>query len=142
MAITRAQTITQTQKKVDTYSDFTNNFIKHPITNELVVIKNEASVAQAFKNLILTNIGERFFNPFFGSNINRTLFDNFGPFMIEDINRYVSIAAKQFETRINLLNVSVTDNSDNNAIGINVVFSMINNPTVPLTINIFLKRVR
>ena len=142
MAITRAQTITQTQKKVDTYSDFPNNFVKHPVPNELVVLKNDDSVRQAFKNLILTNIGERFFNPFFGSNINRILFDNFGPFMIEDINRYVSMAAKQFEKRINLLNVSVSDNSDQNAIAINVVFSLINNPTVPLTINIFLKRVR
>jgi phage baseplate assembly protein W len=142
MAITRAQAITQTQKKIETYSDFTNNFIKHPITNELITIKNEDSVRQAFKNLILTNIGERFFNPFFGSNINRTLFENFGPFVIEDINRYITMSAKQFEKRINLLNVSVTDNSDKNGISINVVFAMINNPTVPINVSIFLKRVR
>jgi len=142
MAITRAQAITQTQKKVETYSDFTNNFIKHPVTNELITIKNEDSVRQAFKNLILTNIGERFFNPFFGSNVNRTLFENFGPFIIEDINRYITMAAKQFEKRINLLNVSVTDNSDKNGISINVVFAMINNPTVPINVSIFLKRVR
>ena len=141
MAITRAQAITQTQKKVETYSDFTNNFIKHPITNELVTIKNEDSVRQAFKTLILTNIGERFFNPFFGSNVNRTLFENFGPFMIEDINRYISMAAKQFESRITLLGVNVIDNSDQNGIKINVVFSIINNPE-PVSLSIFLKRVR
>jgi len=108
----------------------------------LITIKNEDSVRQAFKNLILTNIGERFFNPFFGSNVNRTLFENFGPFIIEDINRYITMAAKQFEKRINLLNVSVTDNSDKNGISINVVFAMINNPTVPINVSIFLKRVR
>jgi archaellum component FlaG (FlaF/FlaG flagellin family) len=74
--------------------------------------------------------------------VNNTLFDNFGPFMVEDIIKYVNLSAKQFENRVNVLNVSVTDQSDQNAISINVAFSIINNPTVPLQLNIFLKRVR
>ena len=141
MAITRAQAITQTIKKADLYSDFTNNFIKHPITNELVVLKNEDAVRQAFKNLILTNINERFFNPLFGSNVNRTLFENFGPFVIEDIKRYVSMSAQQFEKRVSVLSVNVKQTSDENGIQIDVIFSIINNP-VPVSITVFLKRVR
>jgi phage baseplate assembly protein W len=141
MAVTRAQAISQTQKKVDVYSDFTTNFIKHPLTNELIVVKNEASVAQAFRNLILTNIGERFYNPLFGSNVNKTLFENFGPFVIEDISRYIKLAAQQFEKRINVLNISIAQNDQETGIVINVTFAIINNP-VPVNINIFLKRVR
>ena len=141
MAITRADAISQTQKKLDVYSDFSDNFIKHPITNELIVLKNEDSVRQAFKNLILTNIDERPFNPFFGSNVNRSLFDPFGPFLVEDITRYINLAAKQFESRIQVLNVTITDQSDKNAIGINVVFSIINNPE-PISLSLFVKRVR
>ena len=141
MAITRADAISQTQKKLDVYSDFNDNFIKHPITNELIVLKNEDSVRQAFKNLILTNIDERPFNPFFGSNVNRSLFDPFGPFLVEDITRYINLAAKQFESRIQVLNVTITDQSDKNAIGINVVFSLINNPE-PISLSLFVKRVR
>ena len=141
MAITRADAISQTQKKLDVYSDFSDNFIKHPITNELIVLRNEDSVRQAFKNLILTNIDERPFNPFFGSNVNRSLFDPFGPFLVEDITRYINLAAKQFESRIQVLNVTITDQSDKNAIGINVVFSLINNPE-PISLSLFVKRVR
>ena len=141
MALSRADAITQTLKKVDTYSDFTTNFIKHPISNELVVVKNEDSVKQSFKNLILTNIFERFYNPFFGSNVERTLFENFGPWVVEDLNRYISVAAKQFENRIQILNTQITDNSDQNGISINIVFSILNNPE-PVSINLFLKRVR
>ena len=141
MAITRADAISQTQKKLDVYSDFSDNFIKHPITNELIVLRNEDSVRQAFKNLILTNIDGRLFNPFFGSNVNKSLFDPFGPFMIEDITRYIYNAASQFETRIQVLNVTITDQSDKNAIGINVVFSLINNPE-PISLSLFVKRVR
>jgi phage baseplate assembly protein W len=141
MALSRADAITQTLKKVDTYSDFTTNFIKHPISNELIVVKNEDSVKQSFKNLILTNIFERFYNPFFGSNVERTLFENFGPWVVEDLNRYISVAAKQFENRIQILNTQITDNSDQNGISVNIVFSILNNPE-PVSINLFLKRVR
>ena len=137
----RADAISQLEKKVETYSDFPNSFSKHPITDELVVIKNEASLRQAFKNLILTNIGERVFNPFFGSNIKRTLFEPFGPFVREDIIRYVRDSAKAFESRINVLGIEVKDNQDKNGIEVNIVFSIINNPE-PVSLNIFLKRVR
>ena len=141
MAVSRADAISQTLKKVETYSDFSNSFSKHPITNELVTLKNEDSIRQAFKNLILTNIDERPFSPFFGSNVNRTLFEQFGPFVREDIIRHVSMAAKQFERRISLLNVDVVDQPDKNGLKINVVFSIINIPE-PVNLSIFLKRVR
>lgn len=141
MAVTRADAISQTRKKIETYSDFTNNFVKHPITNELVVLKNEDSIRQAFKNLILTNIDERLFNPLFGSNVNRSLFEPFGPFLVEDITRYINVAASQFESRIQILNITITDQTDKNGIAINVVFSIINNPE-PISLNLFVKRVR
>ena len=137
----RADVISQTLKKVDTYSDFSTNFIKHPITNELVTVKNEDSIKQAFKNAILTNVGERFFDPFFGSNVRNTLFENFTPFTTEDIIRYVKLTAQQFESRIQIINVAAADNPDQNGIAVSVIFSIINNPT-PVTINLFLKRVR
>lgn len=141
MAVSRADAVSSLTKKVETYSDFVNSFTKHPITNELVTVKNDDSVRQAFKNLILTNIGERPFSPFFGSNVNATLFENFSAFTREDIIRYISMAAKQFERRIQLLNVSVTDDQAKNGLKINIVFSIINN-TETTNLSIFLKRVR
>lgn len=141
MAVSRADVISQTLKKVETYSDFTNNFIKHPITNELTTVKNEDSVRQAFKNLIMTNIDERFFNPLFGSNVNRTLFEPFGPFVVEDIIRYIKLSAQQFEDRVVVLNVAVVDDQDKSGIRINIVFALINNPE-PVSLSIFIKRVR
>jgi phage baseplate assembly protein W len=139
--VTRADTITELATKVETYSDFSNSFAKHPITYELVTLKNEDSVKQALKNLILTNIGERPFNPFFGSNVRRTLFENFSVFTREDIVRYVQMAARQFERRINLKDITVIDDVDKQGVKVNVTFSLINRPE-PINLNIFLKRVR
>jgi phage baseplate assembly protein W len=105
------------------------------------MVKNEDSVRQAFKNLILTNLEERFFSPFFGSNINRTVFENYGPFVREDIIRYIKMAAVQFEKRVEVLLVDIVDEMDKNRLKINVVFSIINIPE-PVALSIFLKRVR
>ena len=139
--VTRADSITQSYKKVETYSDFPNNFIRHPMNNELIILKNEDSVRQSIKNIVLTNIGERFFNPYFGSNINRSMFENFGPFMVEDLTRYINNSINDNEPRANLLNVQILDDPDKNAISINIVFSIINNPQ-PISMTLFLKRVR
>jgi hypothetical protein len=141
MALSRADTISQSLKKIETYSDFSNNFTKHPITNELITVRNEDSIRQAFKNLIMTNLNERFFNPLFGSNVNATLFENYGPFVREDIIRYIKMAAMQFEKRINVIGIEVDDQPDKNGLKINIVFSIINIPE-PVALSIFLKRVR
>ena len=141
MAVSRADSINQLFKKTEVFSDFSNSFAKHPLTGELVVLKDVDSVRQAFKNLILTNIGEKYFNPYFGSKVNSTLFDNFGPFMIEDIRKYIYVSARQFEKRINIVNVSILNDADKNGLSINIVFSVIN-IAEPINLSIFLKRVR
>ena len=141
MAITRADRITETVNVQQTYSDFATNFTVHPITQQLVVLKNADSVKQSLKNLILIGIGEKQFNPLFGSNINKSLFELFDPFFVEDVKRYVTLAIQQFEPRVNLLSVDVLKASNENGVNINIVFSLINT-TQPLSISIFVKRVR
>lgn len=141
MSTSRADLITQSQKKVETYSDFTNNLARHPITSQLVILKNEDAVRQAFKNLIYTNIFERFFNPFFGTNVNASLFELATPFLIEDLTTAINLSAKQFEPRVQIINLSIPPSTDGNSITITIVFQLVNNPT-PITLPILLKRIR
>jgi len=141
MAITRADKITETLYVQQTYSDFTNDLTVHPITQQLVVLKNADSVKQSLRNLILTNLGEKPFNPLFGSNINKSLFELFDPFFVEDVKRYVTLAVQQYEPRVNLISVDVSQDRTETAVTINIVFSLINT-TQPLSISIYVKRVR
>jgi len=139
--VSRADSIGQLYYKADTYSDFSNAFTKHPVTNELVVLKNEDSVKQAVKNLILTSVGERLFDPFFGSDINRTLFENFTPFTAEDLVKYINKSIRLYEPRVNQIQITPLDDRDRNGITINILFTLINKPD-PVQLSIFLKRVR
>ena len=141
MAITRADKITETLYVQQTYSDFTNDLTVHPISQQLVILKNADSVKQSLRNLILTNLGEKPFNPLFGSNINKSLFELFDPFFVEDVKRYVTLAVTQYEKRVNLISVDVTQDARETGVTINIVFSLINT-TQPLSISIYVKRVR
>jgi len=76
MAVTRADTLTQSRKTKEVYSDFFNDFVKSPFSGDLALLKNERSVSQSIRNLIFTNFGERLFNPNFGSDVYKTLFEN------------------------------------------------------------------
>ena len=141
MALSRADAISNTQKKQETYSDFLTSFTKHPLNGELLAVKNEDSVKQAFKNLILTNIGERLFNPFFGSTVHSSLFELYTPFLVEDVQRSIQVAVSNFENRIRILDIQILDDIERNAYSVSILFSIINRPD-PVQLDLFLRRVR
>jgi phage baseplate assembly protein W len=137
----RSDYITQTAKKLEYFSDFKDNFTKHPITNQLVKVTNEDAVAQSIRNLILTDAGEIPFVPSRGSSIRKSLFMPFGPFVVEDITRAVADTIKHSEPRAQVLSINVYESEAQNAVGINIIFSVINS-TQPRSLDVILKRVR
>ena len=59
----------------ETFKDLSITFKKHPVTDDLVTVKDKAAVAQSIKGLLLTRRGERPFQPDIGSNIRKALFE-------------------------------------------------------------------
>lgn len=141
MAISRADAISKAVQQSEVYSDILTTFNRHPLNGELLAAKNDQSIKQALKNLILTNIGERLFDPYFGSSVNQSLFEPFTPFLVEDLQRSIQVAVSNFENRIQLLDVQILDDIDKNAFSISIIFSVINRPD-PIQLDLFLKRVR
>jgi phage baseplate assembly protein W len=139
--LTRADKYTQTQKKQEYFSDFLNNFDKHPITSTLARITNEDSITQSIRNIVLTNLGERVFEPNIGSDIKRALFEPNDTITAENIILFVKSTIKQNEPRALVNNVFVYPSPDDNSFTVNVVYSVINNP-VTTSLNLILRRVR
>lgn len=142
MAVTRADTFTEVKKKIEFFSDFVNSFAKTPFGNQLGKVTNEKSVNQALKNLILTNVGERLFQPFIGSDISSSLFENNTIDTLSSLQFYIQNTIQNNEPRVNLLEVLVESNPSNeNEIIITLIYNLINNPET-ITFNFLLKRVR
>jgi phage baseplate assembly protein W len=139
--ITRAQALTGTKKRVEYYSDFTRNFAKSPVGNELSRVVNDNSIQQSLKNLILTNLGERLFQPYIGSNILATLFENNYYENLTELEFFIQNTIDNNEPRVNLLEISAENSQNEQEIIINIIYNTINN-SEPVTFNFILKRVR
>jgi len=137
----RADRFTQVNKKQETFSDFLNNFDKNPVTSTLAKIVNEESIKQSLRNLILTNVGERLFQPLVGSNVSRSLFEPADAVTADSLIYYIKNCIKQNEPRVLLNDVFVFANSDGNSFLVTIVFSVINN-TAPISLDLILRRVR
>ena len=57
------------------FKDLNLSFKKHPVTDDLVVTKDAAAIKQAITTLLLTDRGERPFQPNIGSGLRSFLFE-------------------------------------------------------------------
>ena len=123
------------------FSDFPSNFEIQNTKRDLDVIVNEESVKQSIKNILLTERGERFFNPTFGSDIRKMLFENFTVATEQIVKDLVKTAINNFEPRADILDIKIFGDPDSNNLSITILFSIINK-TEPVTLELTLNRVR
>jgi len=100
-----------------------------------------AAVKQAVKNLLLTNSGEKPFQPDFGADLNEVLFNldtEFDPDFVQDL---IAEAIKNFEPRALVLSVSVSTDGDNNRLDATVEFQVVNTEEI-VTTEVSLARLR
>ena len=57
------------------FKDINLSFKRHPVTNDLVAIRNEDAIKKSVKNIIFTILGEKPYLPLFGSTLNSSLFE-------------------------------------------------------------------
>jgi phage baseplate assembly protein W len=138
---TRAERFTQLQKTPDLFSDFMTDLTPHPITKDAVRLRNESAIKQSIKNLVLTNYGERLFQPNIGSSVNRSLFEPNDFLLVDDITSSVRRTIEFNEPRVTLLKVDVISDRDTNNIRINILFAIINNTEVQ-NLDVIIRRVR
>ena len=140
LVIKKAKSTPQTARPV-TYSDFYTNFDLELVKKDLLSYKNEDSVKRSIRNILLTDKGERFFNPTFGSDIRKMLFENFSPSTEQVVADLIKTAIGNHEPRANVIDVNVSGDPDQNSMYINIVFSVINKAE-PVTLELILNRIR
>ena len=140
IVVRKTKTTPQAAKPL-VYSDFYSNFDLELVKRDLLSYKNEDSVKRSIRNILLTDKGERFFNPTFGSDIRKMLFENFSPSTEQVVADLIKTAIGNHEPRANVIDVNVSGNPDQNSMYINIVFSVINKAE-PVTLELILNRIR
>ena len=132
---------TEVTTKTNFYSDLFNDFSRHAQTGELNRKTNENAVKQSVRNLLLTNKGERLFQPTVGSNLKALLFENATPFINQMLHDYILETIDNHEPRAEFLFADLSFDHDRNSANIDVTFSIINTG-VQATLPLFIERTR
>jgi phage baseplate assembly protein W len=136
-----ATVFTGKSKKITLYQDFKKNLEKSPVSSDLTVLKDEDSVKESIKNLILTDRGERLMQPDLGGNISGMLFENITPATLILIQNNIRTTIDLYEPRAELIDVIASSNIDDNVVKVEIAF-YITNVQQPITLDVFLERTR
>tara|TARA_R100000005_G_C4937509_1_gene163616 strand:- start:361 stop:762 length:402 start_codon:yes stop_codon:yes gene_type:complete len=107
------------------FRDISLSFKRHPITNDLITLRNENAIKNSVINLVRTHVGERFFRSDIGTPIEKSLFELQTPeFAVEVENQVVQVLVN-LEPRIDLKNVDVSFPIDQNEISVAVRYDIV-----------------
>ena len=125
------------------FKDINLSFKRHPVTNDLVVIKNEDAIKQSVKNIIFTILGEKPFLPLFGSKMNSALFELDTNFNETKISDEISSVLLNNEPRISNIIVSVSNPSDSHELNVTIQYDItgISAPSQAVDVVLFPARV-
>ena len=124
------------------FKDINITFKKHPVTNDLVVSRDASAIKQAISNLLLTNRGDRPFNPDYGSNIRKYLFEPLDYGTAAQVRLAVESCITEFEPRIRILSLEVNPDHYNNAFTVEMSYEIIGSDDPPTNVEILLNRTR
>lgn len=108
-----------------TYKDIDLLFAAKP-SGDVYKKTDAAAVKQSIKNLLLTGVGEKPFNPQFGGNLAGFLFelvDDRTEFLIKDV---IAAAIENYEPRAKLIDLVTSVTPDSNTARVQIVFQVIN----------------
>ena len=125
-----------------TFKDINLSFKRHPVTNDLVVIKNEDAIKKSVKNIIFTILGEKPYDPFFGSNINNSLFELSNPLDSIRISDEIKSTLLNYEPRISNIKVNVASFPDRHELNATVQYDITGIPNASQSVDVLLSPAR
>ena len=123
------------------FSDLDLSFNKHPVTGDIGAKFNEQAVKNSIKNLVLTRHYERPFRSEIGSNIDNMLFELATPALAAILKQEIINLIRNFEPRVDQLEVEVSFSPDNNYILVKIIFTIVMT-TSPIVLEFTLDRTR
>ena len=132
---------TPVQKKISLYSDFKKDLEVNLLTDDVSILKDEDSVKESIRNLLMTDRGERLMQPNLGAGLRQLLFENMIPSTFELIKERVKSTLEIYEPRADIIDITVSGSLDEGSVFVKLLF-FINNREQPITLDVILERTR
>tara|TARA_B100000401_G_scaffold211104_1_gene142595 strand:+ start:752 stop:1153 length:402 start_codon:yes stop_codon:yes gene_type:complete len=124
------------------FKDISMSFQSNPLNKDLLALKNENAIARSIKNIVFTEPGEKFFNPDFGSKLYSVLFENIDDISAIKIKDQIEQSIRNFEPRVDLVEVGVFPDFDNNGFDVKIIYNIIGVDIAPQELQFILQPTR
>ena len=124
------------------FKDISLSFKRHPVTNDVVALKNEDAIKKSVINLCRTRLDERFFNELLGTSIDNSLFELQSSDVGASLEEEISTLIKNFEPRVKLVAIVIDSETDLHGLYIKIKYNIIGLPLPPQNIEFLLQPTR
>ena len=107
------------------FKDISLSFKRHPVTNDILALKNEDAIKRSVQNLIRIQLGEVFFNDLLGTRITGALFELANDDFVDPIVTEIETTITNNEPRVRLTDVDVESQPDNNSLDIKISYELV-----------------
>ena len=107
------------------FKDLSASFQTNPLSNDLIALKNETTIARSVRNLVLTIQGERPFQPALGTGVNNLLFDNMDKLTASAIRSELRTTIENYEPRVEINEIIVEPDFERNAMDVTLQYFII-----------------
>tara|TARA_B100000282_G_scaffold288001_1_gene256168 strand:- start:410 stop:802 length:393 start_codon:yes stop_codon:yes gene_type:complete len=125
-----------------TFKDLSVTFKKHPVTNDLVSVKDKVAIAQSISNLLQTNKGERPFQPELGSGLRDLLFEPLDYGSSGIMGQVITELISNYEPRVRVQAVDFNPDFMNNGYNIELSYIIVGREDEVVGAEVFLERTR
>jgi len=125
------------------FKDINLSFKRHPVTNDVLTISDEDAIKRSVRNIVFTILGEKPFDPNFGSVINDSLFELDTSLNQVRISDEITQSLLSYEPRISNVEVTASIYPDSNELNCTVQYDItgISAPTQQVDVLLFPARV-
>ena len=120
------------------FKDINLSFKRHPVTNDVVTIRNEDAIKRSVRNIIFTILGEKPFEPNFGSVINESLFDLTTGYDAITLEDEIKNVLYRFEPRIDNVRIEVSIYPDSNEVNATIQYDIVGEPSPSQIVDVLL----
>ena len=124
------------------FRDISLSFIRHPVTNDIISIKNEDAIKKSVINLVRTQVNERFFNSLLGTTLGSTLFELIDLESFEFSEDEIEVLLRNFEPRITVTRVFAQGQVDSNSVFVQIEYDIVGLPLPTQNVEFLLQPTR
>jgi len=120
------------------FKDINLSFKRHPVTNDVLTVSDEDAIKRSVKNIVFTILGEKPFQPNFGSVINNSLFELNTSLNEIRVSDEIKQSLLNYEPRIDNIDVTISIYPDSNELNCTVQYDIVGIPAPTQEVDVLL----